>query len=121
MPDRLNPTCDRTGEPCPTSPCPGLTDFRACEHWRRLAAWRAVPEDDQRDRTRTALDPRVRDAVIACPDRGSVLPISEQEDCGCRGRELTACRAGRGVAPGKVTLRNCLDCQADRLGRLVPG
>lgn len=64
---------------------------------------------------RPLVDPRVRDAVIACPDRGSVLPVSEQDDCGCRGRELTECRAGLGAKPGRVTLRDCLDCRSSKL------
>ena len=122
MPDDrggLNGDCPRTGRTCPASPCPGATDPRACAHWDRLQAWRAIPQAEQAalagGAARRVLDPRVRDAVNACPDRGSVLPVSEQDDCGCQGRELTACRAGRGVRPGRVTLVDCLSCQADRL------
>lgn len=50
--------------------------------------------------------------AAACPDRGGVLPISMQDDCGCRGKELSECRAGNGKVPGRVTLRDCLDCRA---------
>lgn len=49
------------------------------------------------------------EAVSACPHRGSVLPHTEQPECGCRA-ELTECRARRGANPGKVTLQDCLDC-----------
>ena len=56
----------------------------------------------------------------ACPDRGSVLPISQQDDCGCRGRERTECHAGRGTTPGRVTLAECLACQGDRLDPPTP-
>ena len=118
--DRLIPTCPATGRTCPVEPCPGATDPGVCDHWGRLAAWRAVPVAEQADRAggaaRSAIDPRVRDAVLGCADRGPVLPVAEQDDCGCRGRELSSCRAGRGVRPGRVTLRDCLDCQATRLG-----
>ncbi|WP_435005149.1 glycosyltransferase [Tundrisphaera lichenicola] len=48
--------------------------------------------------------------VAACPDRGGVLPLSMQDDCGCAGRELSECRAGRGAIPGRVTLRECIAC-----------
>ncbi len=93
---------------------------RPATSWRRLNAWRAVPHADQAARaeasTRTRLDPRLRDAVLACPDRGSVLPISQQDDCGCRGRELTECRAGQGALPGRVTLAECFECRASRAG-----
>jgi hypothetical protein len=59
-----------------------------------------------------AVDPAVRDRVNACPDRGPVLPLSLQDDCGCRGQELSECRAGKGATPGRVTLRECLACQS---------
>jgi len=59
-----------------------------------------------------SIDPAVRDRVNACADRGSVLPISMQDDCGCVGRELSECRASQGKTPGRVTLRDCLECKA---------
>lgn len=65
--------------------------------------------------SRPSVDPAVRDRVVACPDRGPVLPISLQSECGCGGGpELTECRAGRGRRdrPGRVTLRECLACRA---------
>lgn len=118
-PGRMNPPCGRFEQACPTTPCPGDSDLNVCDHWNRLTAWRAVSRADQVTRVETAtrplVDPRVRDAVVACGDRGAVLPISEQDDCGCRGRELTECRAGLGVPPGRVTLLECLDCQTSRL------
>jgi hypothetical protein len=46
--------------------------------------------------------------VAACLRRGPVLPHSLQAECGCA--ELTECREGRGVHPGRVTLRDCLAC-----------
>ena len=117
---RSTPTCPRFAHPCPVNPCPGGADPPACDHWNRLTTWRAVPPADQPRRTEatasTWLDPRVRDAVNACPDRGSVLPHTEQADCGCLGVEWTECRAGRGSTSGKVTLRECLACQTARLG-----
>ena len=107
--------CPRVSQRCPTVPCRGATDPALCAHWSRLGRWRRWGPKEQVDRTRPRLDPRVRDAVNACADRGAVLPISEQADCGCLGRELTRCHAGRGLALGKVTLLDCLDCQAARL------
>jgi hypothetical protein len=59
---------------------------------------------------RPTVDPAVRDRVNACPDRGGVLPLSMQDDCGCQGKELSECRAGKGKIPGRVTLRECLAC-----------
>jgi hypothetical protein len=53
---------------------------------------------------------RVRD----CPDRGPVLPLSQQPvGCCGGGAELTECRAGKGATPGRVTLRDCLACTAE--------
>jgi hypothetical protein len=46
--------------------------------------------------------------VRECPDRGGVLPVSLQPECGCA--ELTECRRGRGRRPGRVTLDECLEC-----------
>ena len=118
--DLTSPRCARSDQACPADPCRGATEPAACDHWRRLLAWRAVPAAEQVARagaaSRVALDPRVRDAVNACPDRGPVLPISQQDDCGCRGRELTECRAGRGARPGRATLADCLACRAASLG-----
>jgi hypothetical protein len=53
------------------------------------------------------IDPRLA-LVAACPDRGSVLPHTLQPACGCA--ELTECRRGKGMFPGRVTLRDCLEC-----------
>ena len=55
--------------------------------------------------------PAILDAVAACPDRGPVLGVSFQAECGCG--ELTGCRAGRGSVPGRVTLDDCLICRVD--------
>jgi hypothetical protein len=102
------------GVSCTASPCPGARDPGLCQHLASLAAWRSLGPDEQAARLsipRATIDPAIRDAVNACPDRGSVLPLSMQEDCGCRGRELSACRAGKGEAPGRVTLRDCLACK----------
>lgn len=56
--------------------------------------------------------------VAACPDRGPVLPHSQQPECGCGG-ELSGCRAGRGRVAGRVTLRECLACVSSRSGALA--
>ena len=65
---------------------------------------------------RPAVPARVRDAVLRCPDRGPegglVLRDDERTCCG-GGEERTACAAGRGARPGRVTLRECLACRAD--------
>lgn len=112
--------CPRLDQPCPVNPCPGTGDAGACDHWRRLNAWRRVTPAEQEIQVsaegRARLDPRVRDAVLACPDRGGVLPLALQDDCGCLGVERTECRAGLGRAPGRVTLRECLTCRAGVLG-----
>jgi hypothetical protein len=60
---------------------------------------------------RASVDPAVRDAINSCPSRGPVLPLSMQDDCGCQGKELSECRAGKGAMAGRVTLRDCLACQ----------
>ncbi len=116
----IRPTCSRHPEiRCRSAACSGAADPGVCSHLRRIEAWRQVgPEDQLRAATGPlqGVDPLVRDAVNACPDRGAVLPISEQDDCGCRGRELSACGAGRGRTPGRVTLRDCLDCRESALG-----
>lgn len=108
-------TCPRVpGLACPGHPCAGSTDPGVCSHVERLAAWRKLPGDEQSRRlgsNRPTVDPAVRDAVNNCPSRGPVLPISMQDDCGCRGKELTECREGRGAIPGRVTLRDCLACR----------
>jgi hypothetical protein len=58
---------------------------------------------------------QVLDAVRGCPDRGSVLPHTEQPECGCA--ERTECRAGRGRSGGgAVTLEDCVRCRALVLG-----
>ncbi len=57
-------------------------------------------------------------SVASCPDRGSVLPVSVQAECGCA--ELTKCGAGRGRLPGRVTLRECLACRRSTGGLLNP-
>jgi hypothetical protein len=112
-PGRLN--CPRLeGLECPADPCPGTTDPGVCNHLDQLRAWRKLSSEEQADKlgaSRSAIDPAVRDAVNACPSRGLVLPISMQDDCGCRGKELSECRAGRGTIPGRVTLRDCLACR----------
>ena len=116
---RVTPRCPRFEQACPQTPCPGAVEPGACDHWHRLSTWRAVSSGAQLARTaragRATLDPRVRDAVNACPDRGPVLPISQQDDCGCQGREVSLCRAGWGRQSGKVTLADCLGCQTARL------
>jgi hypothetical protein len=61
------------------------------------------------------LDPVVRDAVNACqhrgPEGGLVLTEDERSCCG-GGAERTACAAGKGLRPGRPTLRECLSCKS---------
>lgn len=117
-PDETNPMPCRTDTQfnCPLKDCPGRSDPGICSHLKGLVAWRELSDDEQVARLSTeakaAVDPMIRDAVLSCPDRGSVLPLSLQDDCGCLGRELTECRAMRGITPGRVTLRECLRCRA---------
>jgi hypothetical protein len=109
------PNCLRDQDlQCPGRDCPGRTDSAVCDHLKALQVWRRMTIEDQTERIGTpqaAVDPVVRDAVNACPSRGPVLPISLQDDCGCRGKELSECREGRGAIPGRVTLRDCLNCR----------
>ena len=72
-----------------------------------MAPFRAI------DRAREDLA-RVLHAVSACPERGGVLPHTEQPECGCA--ELSACRAGRGTFPGRVTTTDCVVCRCRALG-----
>jgi hypothetical protein len=108
-------TCPRiSGLSCPSHPCPGMAASGVCSHLKALGDWRKLSTEEQVGQfgsPRPAIDPAVRDAVNACLSRGPVLPISMQDDCGCRGKELSECRQGRGTIPGRVTLRDCLDCR----------
>lgn len=65
-------------------------------------------------RPQAQVPPALLAAVRECPQRGSVLPVSQQPPCGCA--EFTACRAGRGQRPGQVTLSECLVCRSEALG-----
>ena len=62
-----------------------------------------------------ALLAEVRD----CPHRGPVLPLSQQpyaaEGC-ARCGELSACAAGKGNTPGRVTLEDCVRCRYGAAG-----
>ena len=108
-------TCPRVaGTTCSGTPCPGRADPGICSHLAALAAWRKMSHEDQLGKLgppRPAIDPAVRDAVNTCSARGTVLPISMQDECGCRGKELSECREGRGAIAGRVTLRDCLACK----------
>lgn len=59
--------------------------------------------------TRLALAAAIRDGINACPDRGGVLPISQQRE-GCKCGELSECRRLLGQTPGRVSLRECIAC-----------
>lgn len=50
--------------------------------------------------------------VAGCPDRGPVLPVARQPECGCS--ELSGCRAGKGRDPGSVSLADCVQCVSSR-------
>ena len=109
------PCRHRPGASCVVEACPGRTDPGVCRHLEALAANRALSPAQRRARdlaSRGELASAVRDAVNACTDRGPVLPISLQDDCGCRGKEVSECRAGKGKVPGRVTLRDCLECRS---------
>jgi hypothetical protein len=59
-------------------------------------------------------DRRLLAAVLVCPHRGAVLPLSLQPYVaeGCRRcGELSLCAAGKGARPGKVSLEECVRCQ----------
>jgi hypothetical protein len=58
--------------------------------------------------------------VSTCPDRGGVLPLSMQDDCGCKGKELSACNLGKGAISGRVTLADCLACRSAFLATPPP-
>jgi hypothetical protein len=115
--DRVCPKV--AGLRCSVQPCPGRQDPAVCDHLASLTDWRRMTPLEQVGLMRVArpaIDPIVRDAVNACPSRGPILPLSLQDDCGCQGKELSECRAGRGTIPGRVTLRDCLKCQ----GAVIP-
>jgi hypothetical protein len=46
--------------------------------------------------------------IANCAERGAILPISFQPECGCS--ELTECLSGKGSTSGLVTLQDCLSC-----------
>jgi glycosyltransferase involved in cell wall biosynthesis len=48
--------------------------------------------------------------VRECPDRGNVLPISMQPEGCSKCGEKSECRSGKGEIPGRVSLRECLEC-----------
>lgn len=62
-----------------------------------------------------AIHQTVLPLVMRCPSRGGVLPLSQQPDCGCTGKELSACAAGKGDIPGRVTLSDCITCRTEWL------
>jgi hypothetical protein len=102
-----------SGCPVETGLCLGESVSRLCElaqtrpDYRALLAGQRHPE---------ASPPRPMDLnsalarISSCADRGRVLPLGEQPECGCA--ELTECRKGRGRLAGKVTMGDCLSCVA---------
>ena len=104
----------------PATPCIGERLPRLCTLPDYYGYLVAMPDPGWRPPTDpTELGPEpvpnLRDAVLACPDRGDVLPVSLQPECG-GGGELSECRAGKGTVPGRVTLRDCLNCRSEALG-----
>ena len=108
-------------EGCPVAPgltCLGESVGRLCHlartradyrrHFVRLATEGAALAGRPVD-----LD-EVLAAVTGCPQRGGVLPVSDQAECGCS--ELTECRAGHGRRAGQVTLQDCRACRLDAPG-----
>jgi glycosyltransferase involved in cell wall biosynthesis len=64
------------------------------------------------------IDPAVRDAVLACKERGpegGLTLMDDERSCCGGGEERTSCSAMKGRKPGRVTLRECLRCQSDQL------
>jgi len=78
-----------------------LDAWRSKSHAEQLAYFGAFRPEDQR----AALA-----RVAACPDRGGVLPISQQPEGCARCGELSECRRGLGAVAGRVSLRECLAC-----------
>ncbi len=99
------------GEPCLADAGePNVCRFAATGHG---AAVRTAAEAAMLGRHREAPDAAAGPLrlVAACPEQGGVLPHRLQaEGCGCG--ELSACRAGKGRAPGRVSLADCLACVA---------
>lgn len=60
----------------------------------------------------------VVDAVIQCPDRGDVLPLSQQPSGSCAACERFVCIAGKGLAEmqGVTNTESCLRCRCVALG-----
>lgn len=60
----------------------------------------------------------VVDAVIACPERGDVLPLSQQPSGSCAACERFTCKAGKGLAemPGTSDQTRCITCRCAALG-----
>lgn len=94
---------------CPRPDCIGVGDVYACKFIQRINAWRELGEEAQIAKLASPTDAKILAAVRECPDRGSTLPPAEQMDCGCA--ELTYCAANKGAVPGRVTLRDCMDCR----------
>ncbi len=100
--------------------CPGTTNPALCDRLARDREWNSLSFDEQLSRMRSGrVDQKPADEiqqilplVRSCPHRGTTLPPSVSEACGCA--ELTVCQLQRGKRPeGNVTLQDCVACQRD--------
>jgi hypothetical protein len=74
-----------------------------------------MPKTRVAAKVQTTIDPAVRDAVNSCEHRGKGGPLTplESEKLCCGGWiEKYPCSKNLGVIPGRVSLRECLDCKA---------
>ena len=101
---------------CPDCPaldvagtCPGQRVRTLCNRPDHREALRAAAEGRVLPAHADAA-PETLARVAACPFRGPVLPVSMQAG-GCRGAELSECRAGLGEKPGRVCLAACVACR----------
>ena len=88
--------------------CLGESHDHLCGLKRRRPAYRGQLRVLAGEAPSTDDTPARLARIAACPHRGSVLPHTQQPECGCR--ELTECRLGRGKHPGRVTTADCLAC-----------
>ncbi len=105
--------CQRTsGTVCPNVlTCHGLNNPAICDLLTKRQAWAALTDDERSEQMNVQHHTiqRTLPLVKSCPDRGTTLPASVSEACGCA--ELTVCGQLKGRYPGRVTLRDCLACQ----------
>jgi hypothetical protein len=115
----LNPCKTIEGYLC-SSNCLPDPELRICQHYQFLAAWKRKPEAEKLTHFKgIAENPPLSDdavalaRVVACPYRGSELPVSAYSASCCGGGPTRfECQLGKGSKPGQVTTRECLQCQS---------